>query len=482
MKHCLYLFALLALVGCSVNPATGKRQFTALMSEAKERQIGAESHPKAIASFGGEIQNKKISAYVNDLGQQLAQHTERPDVRYTFTTLDSPVVNAFAIPGGYIYITRGILALANDEAELAGVIGHEIGHITGRHSAERYSQSLLVGLGANVASAVIDVPGAGNALGLGSQLVLTSYSREQEREADRLGVRYLNREGYQPIAMADFLAQLQRDETYQRSLKDGDSLRSGGGLDAYFRTHPLTAERVQNATQEAKQYLNFTQRNRDKYLSVIDGMVYGPSPKEGFVRGQDFLHPDLNFKFTAPDGFEIINQPNAVIVKKDKIIAQLDIDSKAKGIDPLKYLQTWRPNGVEQWNIEPLNVNGFKGANAFADVFVQNTPAILRNVALLGPKNNMFRFQIITPSNLARSSNSELLTMVNSFDDLTQNDREVAKPHFIKIVTAKSGQSVRDIANSIPDIYKNRESLFRTLNGMQVDETLIAGRKYKTIR
>ena len=205
--------AALALAACSVNPATGERNFTAFMSPEDELRVGREEHPKVVEQFGGVYNDPKVAAYVDRVGQNLVRVSELPEVDFTFTVLDDDIVNAFALPGGYVYISRGLLGLANSEAELAGVLGHEIGHVTGRHSAQRYSQSVLAGIGtvgvSILSSVFLGTTAVGDAVGQGANVYLQGFSREHEFEADTLGVRYLSRTGYETSAMASFLASLQ---------------------------------------------------------------------------------------------------------------------------------------------------------------------------------------------------------------------------------------------------------------------------------
>jgi len=202
------------LAGCTTNPATGEQQFAALMSPQQEVRVGAEEHEKVIKQFG-LYNDPALVNYVGEIGRRVTRNTERPDVQYKFFIVDSPIVNAFALPGGYIYVSRGLLALANSEAELAAVLAHETGHIPGRHSAERYSRGVVTSLGAAVLAAAIGNDTASQALGVGSDLFLKSYSRGQENEADSLGMRYLSRAGYDPKAMAAFLANLQEESALQ---------------------------------------------------------------------------------------------------------------------------------------------------------------------------------------------------------------------------------------------------------------------------
>ncbi|MBL4613747.1 MAG: M48 family metalloprotease [Magnetovibrio sp.] len=199
--------ALLAVAACSANPATGKQSFTGFMSPAKELQVGAEEHPKMVKQFGGQFDDQDWPKYVREIGQELASYSEMPELPWTFTVLNDTQVNAFALPGGYVYITRGLLALASDEAEMAGVLSHEIGHVTARHTAQRYSSTMATNLGLQVLGVLSNaagVPGAENIAAVGANLALKSYSRDQELESDMLGVRYMTRAGYDPDAMASF--------------------------------------------------------------------------------------------------------------------------------------------------------------------------------------------------------------------------------------------------------------------------------------
>ena len=267
---CAASSSLFLLASCSVNPATGQQQFAALMSPAKEAQVGMQEHGKIGQTFKLSKPGEPLHEYVNKIGQKLALHTERSDVQYQFFVIDDPMVNAFALPGGFIYVTRGLMAYANNESELAGVIAHEIGHVTGRHSAERYSHSILTTLGATVLSAALDSGTAAQALGLGTNLYLTSYSRGQEHEADGLGVRYLHRAGYAPQGVADFLRNLEAHSDLQARLAGQGN---GTGF-SYFSTHPRTADRVSETVAIAATYPdNNGIVEREGYLKRIEGMI-----------------------------------------------------------------------------------------------------------------------------------------------------------------------------------------------------------------
>ena len=299
----------LLLSGCSVNPATGEEQFTAFLSPDEERRVGAQEHPKLVEAFGGLYDDPALQRYVSSLGRLLQQTSEQPEPPFTIVILDSPAVNAFALPGGYVHVTRGLMALANDEAELAGVIAHEIGHVTARHSAERYSHGLVAGLGAAILGTVIDNQTVSDIANLAAGAYVQGYSRSQELEADTLGVRYLSRSGFDATAMSSFLEAMEGEAALARKIAGKRGQGAQGGL---FASHPRTADRVR-ATAGAAQAKFGGERARALYLRRIDGMIYGDSPEEGFVRGRAFAHPVLRIAFTAPPGFILRNAPEAVV-------------------------------------------------------------------------------------------------------------------------------------------------------------------------
>ncbi len=267
----------LSLTGCSSNPATGGKDI-AFMSKDDEKRIGDENHPMILKQFGGEYDDPDLKSYVKSLGQVLAASSELPDIKWTFTLLDSDVTNAFALPGGYVYVTRGLLSLAETEGQLAAVIGHEIGHVTARHGAQRQAQGTLAGIGAMGASILGSIfvgPDAGRAIGqlanVGAQGYLASYSRDQEYQADELGIRYNGRIGFTPFGMSEFLEKLDSEKGLIAKLR-GQAPRGSSYLD----THPPTPDRVVRARKLAqKTPVEKPLDGRDIYLSKIDGMIWG---------------------------------------------------------------------------------------------------------------------------------------------------------------------------------------------------------------
>lgn len=302
-----FLFtAVLVIISCAINPVTGKKQIM-LMSEAQEVQLGAQYDPQVIATFG-EYKNDNIQAFVQSKVNEMAKISHRSNLEYHVKILDSPVVNAFAVPGGYIYLTRGILAQLNNEAELIGVIGHEMGHITARHSVSQQSKQQLGQLllvGGMIASQKF-AQYAEYAM-QGMQLLFLKFSRDDERQADNLGVEYSSKIGYDAHKMADFFQVLNKM-----------SMASGhGGVPTFLSTHPDPGDRYNAVNQRATQWqdslkLASWKVNTDNYYRMIDGIIYGDDPRQGYVEGNTFYHPDLKFKFAFPAGWQLENTPAQV--------------------------------------------------------------------------------------------------------------------------------------------------------------------------
>ena len=476
-KPCFAVLSLLLmplLGACSTNPATGQQQFTALMSPQQEVQVGASEHQKIIKQFG-LYQNASLNAYVNEVGKRVTTDTERPDVNYTFYVLDSPIVNAFALPGGYIYLSRGLVSLANSEAEMAAVLAHEAGHITGRHSAERYSRGVVTSLGAGVLSAVLGSQGASQALGVGANLYLSSYSRGQENEADSLGLRYMTRGGYDALAMQKFLSSLERQSNIDAQL-------AGRGKSAgfnYFSTHPATADRVAQTRAQAASYPKGGKINRDRHLKEISGITYGDSAKQGFVRGQKFYHPQLGFFFEVPKGFNIINQPSQVVAtSKSGAAIIFDMAANTQGFSPEAYIQNWIKNKPLQ-GMERITVNGMPAATGGFTGAINGQAVLIRVVAIKWG-DRFARFQVAIPQN----ANGELIEGIKrstySFRNMTAQEKNTIRPYRIKTFAAKAGDSVASIARRSP-FTQLQEERFRVLNGLQPGEQLQAGKIYKRV-
>ncbi|MBL8671363.1 MAG: M48 family metalloprotease, partial [Alphaproteobacteria bacterium] len=393
------LAASTALSGCfATNPATGERSFVGSMDEKSEIQAGAEYHPQVLNEFGGEYDNARVRGYVRDLGMTMASKSERPSLKWTFTVLNSDIVNAFAVPGGYVYITRGTLALADTEAEMAGVIGHEIGHVTALHTPQRFGKQQAAGILTTLGAIGVGIlTGSGQAAQMAGDIgqtlsgsLLASYSREHEMEADRLGVRYLARNGWEPFGVAKFLEKLGNDTRLQAIMAGKDPAIVE--QTHMMSTHPRTSDRVNALSGAARAASAPNQKvNKDEYLRAIDGITYGDDPAQGIVKGTRFVHPDLRFAFDAPEGFKLVNTPSAVQGQGRNALMIFGLDPKGKGVEPQRYLAANRMAALE-----PMNVNGLPAATGLAQGQVGNTAADIRVVAI-ADGDKMYRFQFAVP-------------------------------------------------------------------------------------
>lgn len=468
------LLAVAPLAACSTNPATGKTQFAGLMSPSQELQVGASEHEKVIQQFG-EYEDANVQNYVREIGRKVTQETERPEVEYKFFVIDSPIVNAFALPGGYIYVSRGLLALANSEAELAAVIAHETGHITARHSAERYSHGVLASLGAAVISTAVGSDGVSQALGVGSNLYLSSYSRGQENEADSLGLRYMTRGGYDANAMSSFLSSLQNQSELDSRIEGRNS-----SAVSYFSTHPATTERVTLTSSQAGGYPPGGEVGTEKHLSVVNGLIYGDSPDQGFIRGQSFLHPGMGFGFDVPAGFTLHNQPSQVVATSASGgVIVFDMATNNASADAFAYLtQAWLQDEVQ--GAERISVNGMNAATAQFPGTVNGAPVNVRVIAVQWGPNHFARFQLAIPKNASAAMIEDLKKSSYSFHRLSDSEKQGLKPYRVHVVTASGGDTVGSLAARQP-FDKMNEERFRVLNGLAAGQNVVAGKQYKII-
>lgn len=331
----LVLTAAIALGGCATNPATGKRQIS-FVSQSKELEMGREADPAVLAEYG-LYGDSTVQRYVDSLGQKLAAVSHLPNLAWHFRVLDSPVVNAFAIPGGYVYITRGILAYLNSEAQLAGVLGHEIAHVTARHSAQQMTKAQIAGLGLIVGTLFVDAfrPYSGLAQeGLG--LLFLKYSRDNETQADEFGVGYAVKAGYDPREIPATYAMLKRV-----------SERQGDRLPGFLSTHPDPGDREIRTSQLAQAALQGDGRNAvigaPQYRKRIEGLVFGDDPRGGFFVGNRFYQPDLAIQMIFPDGWKTLNQPSAVTASSQTLGATMELSlqfSKDSTVTPERFARS----------------------------------------------------------------------------------------------------------------------------------------------
>jgi predicted Zn-dependent protease len=442
---------LAGLVGaCATNPATGKKMFS-LVSEEEEAQMGLQAHPGILAEFG-VYDDPELSDFVQNLGRKLALRSELPELDWHFTVLDSPVVNAFALPGGYIYVTRGLLAHADSEAQLAGVLGHEIGHVTARHSAQQMSRQQALGLGVGLGA--ILSPEFARFGGLAQQglgLLMLKYGRGQEEQADELGIRYALRAGYDPRKLSGFFEVLDRQER-----------RAGGDtLPDWLSTHPAPENRVEDTRRIAREKVKERGGKRSlvvgraEYLVRIDGLVFGEDPRQGYTEGRTFYHPEMRFVITFPKGWLVLNSPSAVISADSReettAVLRLTLGRAKEGEGPEAYLRrsVAKAEGMRLDDGRSETVNGLPAYLAtarFADGQGGERRAF---VAALLYQGAMYEFVGQTTASTYGSHRGSFAEVVRSFDRLDDRAKLEVEPLRVEITTAPRDESFGEFLDSL---------------------------------
>lgn len=454
-----------------------------------EAQQGAQYHPQFLAQFGGAMEGP-LANYVEGIGLKMASYSQLGGAQESFTVslLNSPVNNAFAVPGGYIYTTRQLVALMNDEAELAAVLGHEVAHVAARHSARRQRSAqrnqMLGGLGAILSTVLLGDSQIGNLLTRGAlqvpQYVTLSYSRAQEEEADALGIDYLTRAGYEPDAMGGFLLRLAQQAELDSRLQG----RTNARPPEWASSHPDPVKRVGKANTISADKPG-TVRNRDAFLRAIDGMIYGDDPKQGVIKGNDFIHPDLRLSFTAPQGFYMLNSARAVSInpKGDSGQAgQAQLTTAAYSGNLETYIrQQFQALGGENSTLAPqelkrTQVNGLSAAYGTARVNNGNSQVDLVVFAYEFARNQAFHFAVVAPAGRAGTFNP----MFQSMRRISASEANAVVPLRIDVVTVQRGDTISSLARRMA-FDDNQELRFRVLNGLGNTNTLRAGDKVKLV-
>jgi predicted Zn-dependent protease len=414
------------VAACATNPATGRRQLM-LVSEGQEIAMGQQADPQIVGQFG-LVPDPAMQQYVHDIGTRLASLSERPDLPWAFRVLDDPVVNAFALPGGFNYVTRGILAYFNSEAELVAVMGHELGHVTARHSASQMTAQTLAGV--RLVAGMILVPDLqdyAGAAGAGLQLMFLRFSRDDEREADDLGLRYMYRAGYDPREMPNVFAMLDRV-----------SQASGAGrVPGWLSTHPDPADRQERIRQRIAalptQDFSAMVVRRDEYLRQIDGLVYGSNPREGYMRGQNFLHPDLEFQLTFASNWRTLNQKAAVLAQPPDRDALFEL-TLAEAASPGAAVQAFlAEEGMSGGPARSGNINGNEAASAAFRA--QTQQGVLEGVvAFVAFQGNMYRLLGYAPRDRWTAYEQSMRSTMGSFDRLTDRDALNVQPMRLEVV------------------------------------------------
>lgn len=474
-----FLAALAAALaaGCAQNPVTGQQNLV-LVSEEQEIAIGRSEDPKVRERYG-VYEDAALQAYVNAVGQRLARVSHRPGLEYRFLVVDSPEVNAFALPGGYIYITRGLLAHLGSEAELAAVLGHELGHVTARHSVQQLTAVTAANIGASLLQ--IFVPEARGALGsnviniLGGAL-LAGYGREHELEADRLGAEYLARAGYDPQAVIQTIRLLKNQELFEADVAraEGREPRRYHGL---FATHPDNDTRLQQVVAEAVRLRQPAPRSgQEEFLRRVDRMVFGDSPSQGVVRGNDFYHAELGLAMRFPPGWRIENRPRYVQARSPGGDALIDLRSggPARG-SPEEVLRRRVPLGFGA-RVVATRVNGLPAAAASTTIGGYPTRVLC---IFLGKAAYLLGAQARTAAAFARHE-AAIESSLASFRPLSEEERAAARPLRLRVITAHPGLTFAELARRSP-LGRFAEGHLRVLNGMYPAGEPLAGQALKIV-
>lgn len=439
---------------------------------ATERPRSPE-HRRLVALYGGEYRLPRMSSLLDDLLAQLAPASDTPGAPYKVTILNSPVVNAFALPSGDIYVTRGLLTLAQDGSEVAAVMAHEIAHVSARHASARADLEKRGQVVKRVVSEVLAKPADGERFAEKSKLTLASFSRNQEIEADRIGVANVARAGFDPFGATRFLNALGRST----SLRAAALGQRGGDKADLTASHPSTPERVQAALRAARQYgaPGIGKTYRAEYLNALDGMIYGDDPSEGYARGRRFLHPKLGFSFEAPDGFVLENGPKALLGIAGGGAEALRLDSvRVSASTPLaSYLSSGWIEGLETNSIETSQINGLPAATALARG--QDWTFRLAAVRFGTDVYRMiFATRALTPQDDAR-----FLASIRSFRRLSTGEAATARPLRLAVAAAESG-APESLAQRMQGVDRPLD-MFLLLNGLDRGQSLTPGEKYKIV-
>jgi predicted Zn-dependent protease len=476
--------AVLLLAACTASPPALAPQAALPAPPAKQADVDMapavlREHQRILAAYGGVYDDPRLQAMIEQTVERLVAASEKPDQHYKVTMLNSQSINAFALPTGQLYVTRGLIALADDESELASVLAHEMGHVIARHAELREQQVRQADLVNRVVTDVVSDPAAGALALAKSKLALASFSRAQEFEADGIGIGIAARAGYDPYGAARFLTAMERNS----ELKPEQSSGINPAAPDFLSSHPSTPERVTNAISNARQYrapatdtAQEREQARDAYLGNIDGIVFGEDPSEGFVRGRRFLHPKLAFTFTAPEGFTLDNTAQAVLgVKRGGGQAlRLDVVRVPAEQTLAAYLTSGWIENIDPATVEDVTINGFASATAAAkgDEWDFRLYAIRFG-------SDVYRF-IFAAKHRTPETDREYRESVGTFRRMSLAEIEQAKPLHLKVVTVAPGDTVEKLAGRMT-VTDRAADRFRVLNGLEAGERLRPGSEVKVV-
>jgi len=459
---------LLAMSACVRNPATGKRMLS-LVSQNDEIALGKQGAQDVRQSIG-LLDDAKVQQYVSAVGLPMAKRSERPDLPWSVQAVDDPVVNAFALPGGPVFVTRGLLTHLNSEAELASVLGHEIAHITARHSVAQLSKAQLAQFGLVLGSVISeDIAKYGGLATVGLQLLFLKHGRDDERQSDELGFRYMLESGYDVREAADVFTTLGRV---------GESAGGGGALPSWLSTHPNPKDRVEAARARAAQAhvdVNRLKQGREEYLAMLQGMAYGEDPRQGFFQGSRFLHPGLRFQLTFPQGWKTANQTQAVLAVSPKEDALLGLAPAGK-MAPQEALRAF----LSQQGIQQLNAaaTGYPPGSAYFQA--QTQQGVIRGVTtFLTHAGGTLQLLGYTAAEQLPAYDDAFRATFTSFGELTDPAALNVQPARIELVKLAAPMTVREFHQRHPSTISLEEVAL--INGVQPGDTLPAGQTVKRV-
>lgn len=465
---------IIGLEGCVTNPATGENEFS-LLSRAEEIALGQEADAQIVAEFG-VYDDPQLQAWVDGMGQKIAAVSDDPDLVYTFRILDSEVINAFALPGGFVYVTRGLLAYLENDAQLAMVLGHEIGHITARHSAKQYTNQVLAGLGLGLGSVLFeDIRPFLGTIETGMQLLFLSYSRDNETQSDTLGVKYATLAGYEAAEGAEFFVTLQRLQEQQ-----------GTTIPTWASTHPNPANREQNIIQRAAEWkaarpdITLGGINPEVYIPRLENLTFGQNPRHGFVQNNTFYHPDLTFQFPVPSGWSVANYATQVqMVSQDERAIALMTTSNTSS--PSAAAAEFRGGqGITALEQANDNINGFPAVRLRSNI--QTNDGILGVLSYFIQKDGViYVFHGYTAQAQLGVYLSTFEGIFRNFAQLTNSSILAVQPYRLDAFTAPRTDVFSSLVGANPNVGLDIEGM-AILNQRQVNEQVTQGAHLKEIK
>jgi predicted Zn-dependent protease len=473
-----------ALGGCASNPVTGRPDLV-FQSESGEIKRSKEVHPMIMQQFGGPYEDQQLQTYVNEIGQRTAKASHRPELEYHFMVLDSEDINAFTTGGGYVYITRGIMNYLNSEAELAAVLGHEVGHITARHPVRQQSKSTLSNIGAaavGIFTGSADLAGLANYAGAA---LVSGYGRDQELEADRLGAEYLVKSGYSPEHMIDVVRLLKNQEMFELA-RAREEKREPRVYHGVFATHPDNDERLSEVVKAAEKLKGGPTDNldagREKYLKTIEGLPMGPSRSQGVLKGNRFYHADLGMTMAFPSGWNVENQAQRVIAvspQKDSVL-QMQTQAPPPNTGPKEFLSRILARSTAGQG-EPIEINGLQGYTAVVRTANTDFGVVPARYVVIYHNNLAYVFAGASKASTGTPKADVLfMSAVKTFRRLKPNEFALSEPYKIKTIRATETTRVADLAKNSP-LPEYAEQRLRLLNDLYPNKEPKPGQLIKIV-